>query len=852
MRRVTWRNLIARKLRLLLSAFAIVLGVAFLSGSLVFTDTIARSFDQIAYGTVTDVTVRPVTDTGDAAAAAINRDARTIPASVVGDVAAVPGVERAEGAINGAGLFVIKRDGSLLGGTGAPTLGLNAGGKEPFPNAAGDPIIEWRAGGNPTRAGEVALDSESASKAGYGMGDTVRLALPTDPPVVEAKIVGLFDFGAGGLAGATLVVFDDATAQKYFVDGKDAFTVVQVQAAPGVSQAELASRIAKVIPDGTEAVTGEKLAEESKDLFDQLLGFLSTFLLVFAGIALVVGTFMIVNTFSILVAQRSRELALLRALGASRRQVSRSVLTEAFVVGVIGSTVGLAAGVGLALGLKALFSQFGLDLSGTQLQFQARTVVASYVVGILVTMVAAWVPARRASRVPPVAAMRDDVAMPEAALHWRLLLALLFGLVGAAALASGLWLDVPKPIWWVGGGIFAVLMAVALGSPVMAIPVLGAFGALYRRVFGAVGLLAAENARRNPRRTAATASALMIGLALVTTMSILGASINKSIDSGVEREFSADYLVQNVTGLGLAPELAEQLRQIDGVAVVAPFQTVVLDADGKQLFASAVDPASFAEVFTLDYVDGSAPERPDTIAISESTAESTGFTVGQVIDLTGTGDAVPATVTGIYGDSQVAGPALVPLSTVTTLGIKRGDTAMAINATPEAGTSTVKYRLMRAVKGNPTVVVQDKESFAEAQRAQVNTLLNLIYALLGLAIVIAVLGIINTLALSVIERTREIGLLRAVGLTREQLRRMVRLESVAIAILGAILGIAAGVLFGVSLQRSFADDGITDLAVPAASLSVFVLVSAVVGVLAAVLPARRAAKLNVLDAIGGE
>lgn len=852
MRRVTWRNLVARKVRLLLSAFAIVLGIAFLSGSLVFTDTIGRSFDQIAYGTVTDVAVRPVTGDGDAIAMSVNREARTIPASVVDDVAALPDVARAEGAVNGGGLFVVKKNNKLLGGTGAPTIALNAGPADPIPNAAGQQMLSWERGRPPAAEGEVALDTRSAEVAGYRVGDTVKIALPADPPILKAKLVGLFDFTSGGLAGATLVMFDDASAQQYFLGGEDAYSVIQVEAAPGATQQQVADEVAKVIPEGTEAVTGDAVAEESKDLFDQLLGFLNTFLLVFAGIALVVGTFLIVNTFSILVAQRSRELALLRALGASRRQVSRSVLTEAFVIGVIGSTLGLALGFGLAMLLKVLFSNFGLDLSGTSLVFRPRTVVLSYVVGVLVTMLAAWIPARRAARVPPVAAMRDEVAMPESSLRWRLVIALLFGLVGAGAMAAGSWLDVPRPIIWVGAGIFGVLMAVALGSPIIATPVLAVVGALYRTVYRSVGLLAAQNARRNPRRTAATASALMIGLALVTTMSILGASINKSIDAGVEREFSADFVIQNVSGQAFSPGISKSVSEVPGVAAVSPVQAIVFRADGSQVFGAATDPARFGEVFDLDYVSGQAPAADDTIALSESLAESLGKTTGDTVELSFTTGKVPATVTGVFADSNIVGQAVVPLSTVTIAGIQRGDTTLAVNAAPGTGTGTVRANLERAVGDNPTIVVQDKESYAEAQRAQVNTLLYLIYALLGLAIVIAVLGIVNTLALSVIERTREIGLLRAVGLTRPQLRRMVRLESVAIAILGAVLGIGAGLLFGVALQRSFADDGISDLAIPAGSLAVFVVVSAFVGVLAAVLPARRAARLDVLRAITGE
>lgn len=852
MRRVTWRNLVARKIRLFLSAFAIVLGIAFLSGSLVFTDTIGKSFDQIAYGTVTDVAVRPITDPSDAIAMAVNRDARTIPAGYVDRIAALPDVARAQGAVNGAGLFVIKKDNHLLGGTGAPTIGLNAGEGEPIPNAAGEQMIRWKSGGMPQQEGEIAMDARSAQLAGYLLGDSVNLAMPSDPPIVSVRLSGIFEFTSGGLAGATLVIFDDKSAQKYFLDGKDAFNVIQVEARPGVTQKQVADQVAQVIPDGTEAVTGDQVAGESKDLFDQLLGFLNTFLLVFAGIALVVGTFLIVNTFSILVAQRSRELALLRALGASRRQVTGSVLTEAFVIGVIGATLGLGLGFGLAFLLKVLFSNFGLDLSGTALVFLPRTVILSFVVGVLVTMLAAWIPAHRAAKVPPVAAMRDEIAMPESSLRWRLVLSLLFALVGSGAMAAGLWLDVPRPIVWVGAGIFGVLMAVALGSPLIAIPLLAVFGAVYRLIFRSVGQLAAQNARRNPRRTAATASALMIGLALVTTMSILGASINKSIDVGVEREFSADFLVQNVSGQPFSQRISKNVSEVEGVAAVSPSQVLVIEADGKQVFASAIRPEQFTEVFELHYVSGESPGARNTMAISESASENLGVTTGDEVTLKFTTGTVPTQVTGVYADSNVVGQAIVPMSTVKTAGVKRGDSTLAIKAQPGVGNRTLRANLEAAVGENPTIVVQDKQSYAEAQRSQVNTLLYLIYALLGLAIVIAVLGIVNTLALSVIERTREIGLLRAVGVTRSQLRRMVRLESVAIAILGALLGIGAGLLFGIALQRSFVNEGISNLAIPAGSLGVFVAVSAVVGILAAVLPARRAAKLDVLRAISGE
>lgn len=846
MRKVTWRNLAARKIRLLLSAFAIVLGVAFVAGSLVFTDTMGKSFTEIISGTVSDVHVRSESSTDTTLGSSANVDARSMPASVVDDISALDGVERADGSVDGIGLYVLRKDGTLLGGTGAPTLSFN---NSDAPNADGEVILEFVQGRAPESAEEVALDARSAELADYAIGDTVTMITMGEPPTRTAELVGIGEFIGGGTAGATLVIFDTPTAQDIFLDGADAFTSIAVTARDGVSQTELARMVGEVIPAGTEVITGADLAEENQTVVDTVLGFLNTFLLIFAAIALVVGTFLIVNTFSMLVAQRSRELALLRAMGASRHQVTRSVLTEAGVVGFIGSTLGLAAGFGLAAVLKALFSSFGLDLSGTSLVFSWRTVIVAYAVGILVTMVAAYLPARRASKISPVAAMRDDVAMPESSIHIRLVIGAVLAILGLGAMVLGLFVDLPQPAAWVGGGVFAVLMAIALTSPVLAVPVVSGAGVLFTKAYGSVGHLASENAKRNPRRTAATASALMIGLALVTTMSVLGTSVNRSIDAGVDEQFTSDFLVMNNLGAGFSTEISNDIAEVDGVLTVAPQQTVFLTVDGADAWASALDADLNADVWSLSYLDGSGPMDDNTIAVNESFAESNDLAVGDTVELGFPAGPVSSEVTGIFADSYTVGVAMIPFSTVEAAGLQRMDSAIGVNITADADPAAVADDLREAIAGFPMVAVQDKLEFAEGQRAQVNQFLFLIYALLGLAIVIAVLGIINTLALSVIERTREVGLLRAMGMTRKQLRRMVRLESIAIATLGALLGIGAGLLFGVVLQRAFIEQGITHLSIPVVQLVVFVVVSAVVGVLAAVLPARRAAKLDVLDAI---
>jgi putative ABC transport system permease protein len=846
--KVTLRNLLARKVRLVLSASAIVIGIAFVSGTLVFTDTMARSFDDIVKGGTSDVTVRP-DQKGDWSDSSALIDSRTIPARVVERLERTRGVARVDGTVQSQSLFIVGEDGKLVGGTGAPTLSFNY---NDAPSITGEPAVTISRGHAPEADGQVALDAKTAEKAGYEVGDTVPMVTSGDQPRLSATLVGIAEFGGGGLAGASLVLFDTDTAQKLFLHGKDAYSSVALTAEPGVSQEELAANAQRLLPDGLEAVTGDKVAEETQDAVGQVLDFLNIFLLVFAAIALVVGTFLIINTFSILVAQRSRELALLRALGASRRQVNRSVLLEALVVGLVGSTIGLAGGWGLASALKALFATFGLDLSATPLVFSVRTVVVSYVVGVAVTLVAAYLPARRAARIAPVAAMRDDVALPESSIRRRMIVGAALAVLGAGLMVAGLAGSGGTGATLVGIGVFAILMAVALMSPVIGRPVLHALGGGYRRMFGTVGTLATQNSLRNPRRTAATASALMIGLTLVSTMSVLGASVNASITAGVDKQFTVDYLLSNPVGTPFSPKIAEQARELPGVGEVAASQWLPAKVGKETRYLSATDVARTASMFELERKDGTLDVGPGEIVLSEKGTDDFGAEVGDTIRLTFPTGTQAVEVVGTYADSEAVGDALVPFSLVTAAKLPRFDSTVAIDAAPDATVASVGDELRTLVEDVPTVNVQSKTEFAKAQRANVDQLLYLIYGLLGLAIIVAVLGIVNTLALSVIERTREVGLLRAVGLSRRQLRRMVRLEAIAIAVLGAVLGVVMGVGFGIVLQQAIADQGVTELAVPWLRLLAFVVVAAVVGVLAAVFPARRAARLNVLRAITTE
>jgi putative ABC transport system permease protein len=845
MLRAAWKNLLARKLRLMMSAFAIVLGVAFVAGSFIFTDTLNKSFDVIFAGSVGDVIVRPEGARDE------QQSTRAIPAEVVDDLAAVDGAARADGNVTALGVFVVGEDGKVVGAQGAPGIGVNYNDAPAARDKEGLTLSQGRV---PERGGEIALDERTAERAGYEVGDEVPLVTSGQQPVIRAELVGLASFGGGSLAGASLTIFDTETSQQLFQQGRDVYTDIWVTAEDGVSQDELRDSVAAVLPAGLEAVTGDTAADESASEVTEALSFITTFLLVFAAIALFVGSFLIVNTFSILVAQRSRELALFRALGASRRQVTRSVIFEALAIGFAGSTLGLALGFGLAQGLKAVFAQFGLDLAGSGLAFEPRTAIVAYAVGMLVTTVAAYLPARRASKISPVAALRDDVAMPEASIHRRVIIGVSMIGAGAAGIFAGLFGGIGNAAWVVGGAVLLVMLGVSLISPVAGRPVVAAMGLLYRRMFGTVGRLAEQNAVRNPRRTAATASALMIGLTLVTTMAIMGQSAKASVDEAIDSTLVADYVVSNAIGVPFSPTVADQVEQVPGVESVSRLRWTNATVDGEDELIAATDQSTFTDAAEVEVVDGSVADLTgQSVMLSENEAESRDLTVGDSMRIELPAGEKTYQVVGIFEDTPaIPAATVIPLVAMEAGGVAPADSYAYVVREPGADADAVRAGMDAVIADLPTVTLKDQAEFADEQRAPIDQLLLLIYALLGLAIVIAVLGIVNTLALSVIERTREVGLLRAVGLSRRQLRTMVRLESIVIAVLGATLGVVLGVVFGFVLMEAVADEGLTEVRVPVGQLVGFVVAAAVVGVLAAVWPARRAAKLDVLRAITTE
>jgi len=842
------RNVGARKMRLAMSALAIVLGVAFLSGVLVFSAGLSKTFDGIIQGTTPDGLVR-VEGAESFTAGETGVSAATVSPAVVEKLNALPEVDIAEGNVDGYGMYVVDKDGELLGGTGAPTLAFN---RTDAPNMDGGKILALLDGRWGKGAGEIVLDEGSAEKAGYVIGDQVKLLTPAGQLERTATLVGTAEFNQGGTAGATLIIFDTPGAQEVFLGGRDVFTTIGLTAADGVTQAELVKAAQTVLPKGFEAVKGDVVVEESQDAMAVFLDVIKTFLLVFALIAVIVGAFIIVNTFSILVAQRTRESALLRALGASKRQVMAGVLAEAFVMAVFASTVGIGLGWALARGLAAMFSSFGLSIEDTFLNLSGATVFTGYAVGVLVTLVAAFLPARRAGRVAPVAAMREDSVPTKGSLRRRTLIGSVVLAVSAAAAVAGLaGVDGMPAAAWVGIGAFVSLLTVAVLSPVIGYPVLLGCRTLFGRLFGTSGRLAGENAMRDPRRTGATASALMIGLALVSTIAVMAGSMKASIDHVVDEEFAPDFIAQSVIFAPFSTAVGDQMAEVPGVATVSRQQMLDARIDKENETIGAAD-ADYDEVAELEALHGSVDFGAGKAVVNEDKAEEEGWEVGDKLSLAfPAGKRITIEIGGIAKENVTIFGINVPLDLVDKAGIQRQDNALSIVLENGASSAKVQEALEDVVEPIPLVEVNDKEGFAETIRGQVNQLLYMIYGLLALAIIIAIIGIVNTLGLSVLERTREIGLLRSIGMTRRQLRRTITLESVAIAVLGAVLGMVLGLIYGTLLQQVLKED-LTVLFIPFSQLLAFGMIAIVVGVLAAVIPAIRASRLNVLAAISTE
>lgn len=845
--RATLSSLLAHKVRLALTTLAIVLGVAFVSGTLIFTDTGRSAFNDVfdTIGENIDLTVRGVSelnDVGDGAGAAAFAAPPAVDPETVDRIAAVDGVAAVDPYVDGSAL-VLDADGEPIGAQGAPMMGVNA------PTVEELTSFELRDGRYPEAPDEVALDAATAGDQRFEVGDTVRVA--ADGPAEFYEIVGVVGFGEGvdNLAGASLTVFAPDTAFDLFaVDG--GYAGVDVLAAGNADVAELQDRIAAAVGNDYEVVTSGDVATEGRETVDAIMGPFSSALLIFAGVSLLVGAFIINNTFAIVIAQRSRELALLRAVGASRRQVLGSVLLEALVVGVIGSIAGVALGVVVASGLQHLLSAFAIELPDAELVFAARTVAVGLGVGIGITLLSALAPATKALRVPPVAAMQA-VAVPTKGRVGRVrtVFGLLLAVAGLGLLGLGLFVDAGMPA--VLGGALALLLGAALLARYVVQPLLKVLGWPVARL-GVRGTLAQENAVRNPQRTAATASALMIGLGLVTFALIFGASLRGSFESTIDEQFASDLQIRSETFGPMPNSVQGDIERLPQVASVADMRLGQVGIDDRVVSAAAVEPDKLDTAWNLEVVDGSLERFGDGgIVVANDTAEEIGVTAGDTLDVTFPRTGVqPLTVQAIV-DNETSSYYIDEetfLDNATdegplTLYVSLADGVTVADARPAVESVTGAYAALG---------VQDSEDMRRDIRDQVNQALGLMSALLGLSIVIALFGIANTLSLSVFERVREFGLLRAVGATRDQVRSVVRWESVLIAVLGALFGIAVGTIFGWMSVRALAEDGFTVFAFPAVQVVAGVAGAAVAGMLAAVLPARRAARVDVLRAVAAD
>ncbi|MGH2572071.1 MAG: ABC transporter permease [Actinomycetota bacterium] len=842
--RATIKGIFAHKLRLGLTALAVVLGVGFVTGTYILTDTMNRAFDDlfrvVNQGVAVSVGGVPKFEAnlpGGQTAGTAER----VPASLVDTIRAVDGVRAAEGSLSGYAQLV-GEDGEAITTGGAPTFGVSwAADEELNPS-------EVKSGRGPQAAGEIAVDAATARRHGLEVGDRVTVLL--QGPRMEATIVGIFGFGeADNLGGATVVAFHPDTAQSA-LNGNGTYDSIEVAAEQGVAPEELRRRIQRVLPEDVQAKTGEQAAQDSSDDLKQALSFFNIVLLVFAAVALFVGAFIIFNTFQILVTQRTRELALLRALGASSAQIRRSVILEAIIVGIVASLVGLAFGLVIAVGLQALLKVFGIELPSTALQILPRTIVVALVVGIGTTLASSIMPSLRASRIAPIAALRDPD--PPGYFHSRrrtLAGAVVIGL-GAALLMLGLFGGTANAALLVGLGAALVFFGVAVLGPVLARPIARLVGAPLPSLRGISGKLGLENAVRNPKRTSSTAAALMIGLGLVAFVSIFAASIKSSSDRILEETLKADYIVSHPQFMGFSQEVAGRLRASSAFSAVAEFRPGVVGLEGRATPIQGVDPVTLTQVATVELVSGSAEDLGQgEVLVFQDAAESNDLQVGSRItfEFSRTGEQ-ELIVAGIYANRELLGDYVISLETYQQNFTEQLDIVV-LAKTAAASQREARAAVAEIGEAFPNVRIQDQAEFRESQRGQVNQLLGIVTALLGLSIFIALFGIINTLALSVFERTREIGLLRAVGLARRQVRSMIRWEAVIIAVFGALLGTVVGIFFGWAMVQALEDQGITVLSVPAGQLAIYILLAGVIGVIAAVFPAWRATKLDVLKAI---
>ena len=836
MTRIALRGLLARRMRSALTALAVLLGVTMISGTFVLTDTIKTAFDDlfVAQNRGADAVV--------SAKKAVDSDFTRPPAlrdDVLERIRALPQVESVAGQLNDIAA-VVGKDGKVIQSGGAPTIAATF---MPPPFTA----IEIGTGRSPQSDQEIAIDADTAEEQGFAIGDRVRVAAAG--PVKAYELVGLATFGTqSSLGGATVVVFDLATAQALFdKQGKVDFAFVAGR--EGVADADVVRAVRDVLPPTAQVRSAAAEAEALSDDIGDVLGFLTTGLLAFGFISVLVGAFLIFNTFSITVAQRTRELALLRMLGASRRQVMASVMGEALVLGLLGAVLGLVAGLGFAKGINALFTAVGVDLPTTDAVVKARTVVVCLATGVLVTLAGALGPALRATRVAPIEALREGAAPPRRTFGSRIApyLAGLLIVAGAALVITA-----TGDIAGAAGGAVALVAGIALISPALVPLAARVVAAPLSRAPKLIGGLARENAIRNPGRTAVTAAALMVGLALVVFVTVFANGIRERATEILEQTFAGDLVVQHQDGFSTIPaQAADAIAGVQGVAAVSPMKAAEAELSGLRgdTFGYGVDFATLPAVYRFEWVEGDdgvlAGLGAGDVLVEEDPAERAKLVVGDRVRIRGVREA-ELTVRGIYRDDGILTGFALPLTGFDALFEEPRIVAALVDTDRDVGSE-----VNAALKPFPEARALDREEQEEEIGSQITQILGLFYALLAMSVLISAVGIVNTLTLSIHERTRELGLLRAVGMSRRDVRRLIRYESVITAAFGAVLGLVLGLFLAWVVTRALESEGI-GFAVPAAQIAALLGFALLVGVGAAILPARRAARLDVLKAISYE
>jgi putative ABC transport system permease protein len=844
---VALKGLFARRVRAVLTALAFVLGVAMVSGSFVLTDTISKAFDSIFTSSYshTDAVV-----SGKKLVDHSNSGNVTVSRAVLEQIKRSPDVAAAAGALidlNGdsTNANLIGRDGKAIQSNGNPTFGFGIDTSQPRFNP-----LKLKEGHWATGPRQVVIDRETAQKHHFAVGDTIGVA--ASGPKESFRIVGTATYGdVKSLGGATFAVFTIPTAQRLL--DLHGYSVISVAAKPGVSAGRLVSELKREVPATAQVRTAKQQANDDKKGVASFISFIRGFLLGFGGIALFVGAFVIFNTLSITVAQRTRELATLRTLGASRRQVLRSVVLESFVIGLAASVIGLVAGFGLAKGLSSVFGALGLTLPQTSSVYATHTFVTSLLLGVVVTVLAGFVPALRATRVPPIAAVREGAVIQRKKRLGPVAGVVLFGIASVliAYATLGGHLGSGKSLLALAGGALLGLLGVAGFAPVLVTTLAALVGIPAKRLGGAAGRLATDNATRNPARTASTAAALMIGLALVTFVAVLGKGVHGSIDRAINKQVTADWVVTSQNGWSAFPAGAGRaVANAPGVTLASDIRSDRGRIGGANVSVNGVEPSTIARVYHFDWKQGSnatlASLNHNGAIVKQKFARKHHLAVGDAFTLRSpAGKPIRLTVAGIVQPPQVTellGGVVISRAAFDRTFARPSNSLTLIDGSPtQAG-------LDKALAAFPDAKAQTRAEYVKAQSSFIDTMLNLLYVLLALSVIVSLFGMLNTLVLSVFERTRELGMLRAVGMTRRQARRMVRHESVITALIGAALGLPLGIMLAAAVTHALGKYGVT-FSLPVASLVVFTVAAMIAGILAAIAPARRAARLNVLEAL---